>query len=53
MQKWRSLRESKAALEIQQGEFALAQKKMKENARMESLRLEEEAVVAVTKAHRL
>jgi hypothetical protein len=50
MQKWRSVRESKAALEIQRQELALAKKKMEEKARMESLRLEEEAAVAPTKA---
>ncbi len=50
MQKWRSVRESKAALEIQQQELALAKKKMEEKARMESLRLEEEAAVALAKA---
>jgi hypothetical protein len=48
MQKWRSLRESQSAMEIQQQE--LAQKKMEEKSRMESLRLEEEAAVAVAKA---
>ena len=50
MQKWRSLRESQSAMEIQQQELALAQKKMEEKSRMESLRLEEEAAVAVAKA---
>ncbi len=50
MQKWRSVRESKAALDIQQQELALAKKKMEEKARMESLRLEEEAAVALAKA---
>ncbi len=50
MQKWQSVRESKAALEIQQQELALAKKKMEEKARMESLRLEEEAAVALAKA---
>jgi hypothetical protein len=37
-------------MEIQQQELALAQKKMEEKSRMESLRLEEEAAVAVAKA---
>ena len=50
MQKWRSLRESQSAMEIQQQELALAQKKMEEKSRMESLRLEEEAAVTVVKA---
>ncbi|CAB4036588.1 Hypothetical predicted protein, partial [Paramuricea clavata] len=50
MQKWRSLRESQSAMEIQQQELALAQKKMEEKSRMESLLLEEEAAVAVAKA---
>lgn len=49
MQKWRSLRETRSALEIQQQELTLAQRKLEEKARMETLRLEEEAVVAVTK----
>ena len=44
------MRESQSALEIQQQELALAQRKLEENARMESLRLEEEAAVAVAKA---
>ena len=40
----------KRALEIQQQELALTQKKMNEKARMEALRLEKEAAVAVAKA---
>ena len=50
LQQWRSMRESASALEIQQQELALTQKKMNEKARMEALRLEEEAAVAVAKA---
>ena len=50
LQQWRSMRESASALKIQQQELALTQKKMNEKARMEALRLEEEAAVAVAKA---
>ena len=42
--------ESASALEIQQEELALTHKKMNKKARMEALRLEEEAAVAVAKA---
>jgi hypothetical protein len=37
-------------MEIQQQELALAQKKMEEKSRIESLRLEEDAAVAVAKS---
>ena len=50
MQNWRSLQESASALEIQQQELALAQKKIEKKVCMETLRLEEEAAVAVAKA---
>ena len=50
MQQWQSLQESASALEIQQQELALAQKKVGEKARFETLRLEKEAAVTVAKA---
>ena len=51
MQKRRSAIESQSALMIQQEELALAQRKMEERARIESLRLDEEAAIAVAKAN--
>ena len=50
IQKVRSVRESQSALELQKQELALNQRKLEEKARMETLRLEEEAEIAVTKA---
>ncbi|XP_028407859.1 uncharacterized protein LOC114530488 [Dendronephthya gigantea] len=50
IQKIRSERESQSALELQRQELALNQRKLEEKARMETLRLEEEAEIAVTKA---
>jgi hypothetical protein len=49
---WSSLlRESQSAMEIQQQELPLAQKKIEEKSRVGGLRLEEDAAVAVAKAH--
>ncbi len=50
IQKVRSVRESQSALELQKQELALNQRKLEEKARMETLRLEEEAEIAVAKA---
>ena len=50
MQKQRSLAELQSNLLIQQEEMALARRKREEEAHMESLRLEEEAAVAMAKA---
>ncbi len=49
-QKVRSVRESQSALKLQKQELALNQRKLEEKARMETLRLEEEAEIAVAKA---
>lgn len=51
MQKKRSFLESQSALLIQQEELALIRRKMNEQARIEGLRLEEEAAIAVAKAN--
>ena len=47
MHKKRSLAESQSALNIQREEFALAKRKLEEQARLEALRLEDDAAVAV------
>lgn len=51
MQKHRSLAESQSILRIQQEEMALARRRNEEQAHIESLRLEEEAAVAIAKAN--
>ena len=51
MQKKRLLVESQSAFVIQQAELALARHKLDEQARLEALRLEEAAAVAVAKAN--
>ncbi len=50
MQKKRSVLETQSALAIQQEELALAKRKLDEHARLEALRLEEAAAVALAKA---
>ena len=51
MQKKRSVLESQSALAIQQQELALAKRKLDEQARLETLYLEEAAAVALAKAN--
>jgi hypothetical protein len=51
LQKKRLLVESQSAFVIQQAELALARHKLDEHARLEALRLEEAAAVAVAKAN--
>ena len=51
LQKKRLLVESQSAFVIQQAELALARHKLDEQARLEALRLEEAAAVAVAKAN--
>ena len=48
--KRRSLAESQSALNIQREELALAKRKLEEQARLEALRLEDEAAVAIARA---
>ena len=48
--KRRSLAESQSALNIQRKELALAKRKLEEQARLEALRLEDEAAVTVARA---
>ena len=50
MRKKHSLAEPQSALNIQREELALATRKLEEQARLEALRLEEDAAVAVTRA---
>ena len=50
MRKKHSLAESQSALNIQREELALAKRKLEEQARLETLRLEEDAAVAVARA---
>ncbi len=51
LQKKQLIAESQSALELQQKELALARHKLDEQARLQALRLEEEAAVAVAKAN--
>ena len=51
LQKKRLVAESQSALQLQQGELALAKHKLDEQARLEALRLEEEVAIAVAKAN--
>ena len=51
--KRRSVAESQSALDIQREELALAKRKLEEQARLEALRLEDEAAIAVARAEAL